>query len=77
MPAPCHPSRSPSSSKLPSVSAEGALVKAQQYVLPLKKNPLGPKEALAQDRLTCLHRSAAGFLVTAESHTPHVSTQRS
>ena len=53
--------------------AEGFLRKDQQYVLPLKRNPLGPNEALAVDHLTCHHRSAAGFLVSAVSKTPNVS----
>jgi len=52
--------------------ADGDLVREETYINPLKKNSLGPREALCIDRQRCIHRSASGFVVERKVYTPKV-----
>lgn len=54
--------------------AGGQLIRRLEYVTPVKKNRLGPKEAWCFEQQICSTRGAAGFVVTIEAHTPKVSS---
>ncbi|KAK9797077.1 hypothetical protein WJX73_003567 [Symbiochloris irregularis] len=52
--------------------AGGRLERRLEYITPVKKNRLGPKEAWCYEQQVCRTRGAAGFVVTIEVHTPKV-----
>ena len=56
------------------MDADGVLVREEQYINPLKKNSLGPREALCIDQQQCRHRSSQGFVVDRKVFTPKVCT---
>lgn len=48
------------------------LVRRLEYVTPVKKNKLGPKEAWCIEKEVCTTRGLAGFVVLEEAYTPRV-----
>lgn len=48
------------------------LVRRLEYVTPVKKNKLGPKEAWCIEKEVCTTRGLAGFVVLEEAYTPRL-----